>query len=87
MTPNGFITKIFTIQINELRLRHVIFGLDGKYIPKQGWTGPLGKLLGTVDSLDINWEFKSFPDLVNIIEIPEVVVKNMSTDQKTATNS
>ena len=87
MTPNGFITKIFTIHINELPLRHVIFGLDGKYIPKQGWTGPLGKLLGTVDSLDINWEFKSFPDLVNIIEIPEVVVKNMSTDQKTATNS
>ena len=33
------------IQINELPFIHLVIALDGEEIPKQGWTGPLGKLL------------------------------------------
>ena len=69
------------IHINELPLRHLIIQIDGKYIPKQGWTGPLGKLLSKVHDLEINWDFTPFPD-IDIIELPDDIVKNLSTDQK-----
>ena len=70
------------IHINELPLRHLVITIDGKYIPKQAWTGPIGKLLEKVNTLEINPEFTPFPELVDIISIPEDIAKKMSTDQK-----
>ena len=46
--------NICMIHINELPLRHLIIQIDGKYIPKQGWTGPLEKLISKVHDLEIN---------------------------------
>ena len=74
--------NVCMIHINELPLRHLVITIDGKYIPKQGWTGPIGKLLEKVNTLEINPEFTPFPELVDIISIPEDIAKKMSTDQK-----
>ena len=41
----------------------------------------LGKPLSKVHDLEINWDFTPFPD-IDIIELPDDIVKNLSTDQK-----
>ena len=66
------------IHINELLLQHLIIQIDGKYSPDQGWTRPLEKLLSKVHDLEINGDFTIFP----IIELPDKIVKNLSTNQK-----
>ena len=42
--------KVCMIHIKELPLRHLVTTIDGKYIPKQGWRGPIGKLLEKVNT-------------------------------------
>ena len=34
--------------------------LDGKYIPKPGWTGPIGKLLEKINNLKIISTFPAY---------------------------
>lgn len=70
------------IHINELPLRHLIEKLDGPFIPRSGFTGPIGKLLHKIDDLEVNYSFKALPDTNKIRELPEYIVNQMSTDQK-----
>ena len=71
---------ICCLHCNELLLRHVISKLDGKTTSKDGFSGPIGKLLAKVDSMERNYNFKPIPGLEELLDIPQDIVKNMSTD-------
>ena len=73
---------ICMIHVNELPLRCLIIKLDGPYISKSGWTGPIGKLLERVDEIKVNPDFIPFADVEDLIKLPEEVVCKLSTDQK-----
>ena len=62
----------------QLLLRHVISKLDGKSTSKDGFKGPIGKLLAKVNSMKRNYEFEAIPALEELLAISQDVVKNMS---------
>ena len=66
---------------NELPLRHLIEKLDGKTSSKDGFTGPLGKLLPMVNNMTRVYQAKPIPGLKTLLDIPDSVVSGMSTDQ------
>ena len=65
---------------NELPLRHLIEKLDGKTSSKDGFTGPIGKLLSKVIELEVNPEFEALPDGEDLPVLSQEVVKSLSTD-------
>ena len=71
---------IWCLHCNELLLRHVISKLDGKTTSKDGFSGPIGKLIAKVNSMERNYNFKPIPGLEELLDIPQDIVKNMSTD-------
>ena len=71
---------ICCLHCNELLLRHVISKLDGKTTSKDGFSGPIGKLLAKVNSMERNYNFKPIPGLEELLDIPQDSVKKMSTD-------
>ena len=73
--------SICMLHINELPLRHLVEKLDGATTSRDGFTGPIGKLLSKVHDLPINYEFKAMPGGEDLILLPEDVVKSLSTDQ------
>ena len=73
---------ICLIHINELPFRHLMIKLDGKYIPKSGWTGPIGKLIEKINTMIINPTFPALADTNDIREIPSEIADKLSTDQK-----
>ena len=74
--------SICMIHINELPLRHLISNLDGTTNSSVGYSGPIGKLLSKVNELSVNYNFKAMPGGMDLIYLPENIVKNLSTDQK-----
>ena len=52
---------VCNIHTLELPLRHLITGLDGPTTSKDGYQGPVGKLLSTVESMDYNPSFRAMP--------------------------
>ena len=52
---------ICMIHCNELPLRHLMSKLDGKTNSKEGWTGPIGKLLPKVNEMERNYSFDPIP--------------------------
>ena len=71
---------ICMIHTNELPLRHLIVSIDGKTSSKDGFTGPIGKLLSQVDDMERNYEFPPIEGLEELIDIPQDIVNSMSTD-------
>ena len=65
---------------NELPLRHLIEKVDGKTNSKDGFIGPIGKLLGKVMEMEINPDFEALPGGEDLYPLSEEVVKNMCTD-------
>ena len=70
---------ICQLHTNKLCLRHLFQRLDGKTNSKTGWSGPLGKLLKSVDSLERNYDFKMI--CLGLIDLPPEVKSDISTDQ------
>ena len=64
----------------------MIIKLDGKYIPKSGWTGPIGKLLQKINQLKRLSTFPALADTNEIREMPPEIVQTLSTDQKNSYN-
>ena len=62
----------------------MIIKLDGPYIPKSGWTGPIGKLMEKVCELETNCNFTPFKDTASLVHLPDDIIDGLSTDQKTA---
>ena len=55
--------------------------LDDKTNSKTGWSGPPGKLLKFVQSMQRNYSFKKVSHGPELIELPPEVLKDLSTDQ------
>lgn len=70
---------ICVLHTNELPLRHLITSLDGKTSSKDGFSGPIGKLLSHVNTMPRK-SFEAIPGTEELIELPEKVLKDMSTD-------
>ena len=66
--------------MNELPLRHLIESLDGKTTSKDGFSGPIGKMLSRVNTMSQKSSFEAITGTEELIELPEKVVKDMSTD-------
>lgn len=75
------IWSICMIHLNELPLRHLIESLDGKTDSSNTYKGEIGKLLPKVNELPINYQFKPLPGGEDLIELPDDIVKSLSTDQ------
>ena len=73
---------ICMIHLNELPLRHLIENLDGKTCSADKFKGEIGKLLPKVDQFPINYNFKALPDEDDLIDLPDHIVKSLSTDQQ-----
>jgi hypothetical protein len=73
---------ICMLHSNELFLRHLIEGVDGPTSSSTGFVGPVGKCLSDVNKMEYNPQFKALPDGESYVDIPETIIKNMSTDQK-----
>ena len=71
---------ICMIHINELPLRHLVETLDGKTSSKGGFMGPIGRKLPEVNLMTKNSEFPPIPFLEPLSDLPEDIVKNISTD-------
>jgi hypothetical protein len=72
---------ICQLHTNELMLRSLIEKLDGKSSSKTGFSGPLGKLLPKVKHMKPSYTFKKIDLGPGLIELPEEVVRDLSTDQ------
>ena len=70
------------IYINELPLRHLILNIDGTTNSRVGYSCPIAKLLSKVNELSVNYNFKAMPAGMDLIYLPENIVKNLSTDKK-----
>ena len=73
---------ICCLHTNELTLRHLIHDLDGPTSSKDGFTGPVGRLLPKVEEMPFNPGFEALPGGEDLPPLSEEVVKGMSTDQK-----
>ena len=65
---------------NELKLKHLIESLDGPTSSKDGFTGPVGKLLAHVNDLEVNYQFKALPGGEDLVHLDEDTIKNLTTD-------
>ena len=73
---------ICNLHTNELPLRHLIADLDGPTSSKDGFTGPVGKLLPKVEQMPFDPNFEALPGGEDLLPLSDTVVKGMSTDQK-----
>lgn len=59
----------------------MIIKLDGPYTHKSGFSGPIGKLFEKVSDIPVNFGLKALQE-ENIAELPEDIVRKLSTTQK-----
>ena len=70
--------SICMIHTNQLPLRHLISQLDGPTNSRDGFTGPIGKLLKTVNTMKVTDSFPPIVATTNLAEIPDYI-KNCYT--------
>ena len=75
---------ICMLHTNELPPRHLISTMEGPTLSGKGFTGPVCSLLTKVEDMEYNPKFRALSSGEAIIEIPDNVLKEMSTDQKTS---
>ena len=73
---------VCNIHTLELLLKHLISSIDGPTSSKDGYTGTVGKLLSSVETMKYNPNFRALPSGEEFIQIPDEVVAKMSTDAK-----
>ena len=66
----------------ELLLKHLITGLDGPTTSKDGFQGPVCKLLSSVEQMEFNPDFELINGGEDLILKPDHILQNMSTDAK-----
>ena len=72
------------LHTNELPLCHLITALDGKSSGENTLSGPLGRVLPTVTSLDFDPTFPPLKIGPGLVELHEEVVDDLTTDQSYA---
>ena len=70
------------LHINELHQRSLNENLDGPTSSDTGFSGPLGKALEKVSTLELNPAFESIVTSEDLPPMPDEVAKDLSTDQK-----
>ena len=70
------------LHTNELPLCHLIAITDGPTSSDKGFTGDVCSLLSKVQDMEYDPGFKAMPKGETLINIPETILKTMSTDQK-----
>ena len=70
------------LHTNELPLRHLITSIDGPTSSDTGFAGPVCSLLASVNDMQYNEDFKRLPGGEDLLEIPENILVNMSSDQQ-----
>ena len=70
------------LHTNELPLRHLMEELDGKTSSDHSFTGPVGKLLEQVTSLEINPNFHAVTIGLPLVDLEQNIIDDLSTDQK-----
>ena len=74
------------LHLNELHYRAVFTALDGKSSSGGTWTGPAGKLIPKLKKkqLEFNDDFEAIPGTEDgaLVELPEDVLNDLSSDQK-----
>ena len=65
---------------NKLPLRHLIEKVDGKTSSKDGFTGPIGKLLSSVGDMEVNYDFRPLPGGEDLPPLPPEILKEQCTD-------
>ena len=65
---------------NEWKVKHLIEALDGPTNSKDGFTGPVGKLLSRVNDLPVNYNFRALPGGEEYIILTEEIAKKLTTD-------
>ena len=73
---------ICQVHTNELPLRHLIEKLDGKTTSRDGFSGPICKMLSTVNTVERKLTFPAIPLLEPLVDIPDKIVAEMSQDAK-----
>jgi hypothetical protein len=73
---------ICVIHTHELPLRHAIIKLDGETSSDSGFKGPVCSMLPKIHEMEYDPNFKTVSGGPDLIEIPEPILKEMSTDQK-----
>ena len=73
---------ICQLRTDKLPLRHLINDLDGPTASNNTFTGPLGKALSDVESLEYNPKFKPIKDCPDIPDLSQDVIDHLSTDQQ-----
>jgi hypothetical protein len=71
---------VCNIHTLELLLSHLISSIDGPTSSKDGYTGNVGKLLSSVETMKYNPNFSALPSGEEFIHITDEVVEKMSTD-------
>ena len=70
---------ICMLHTNELGLRHLIKILDGNTSSKTGISGPLGKMLGKVNDMEPDFDFKKIDIGSEMLELPHKVMTSQET--------
>lgn len=65
---------------NEIKIKHLIEALDGPTSSKDGFTGPVCKLLSRVNFMPVNFNFRPLPDGEDLLYLTEEQTKQLTTD-------
>ena len=65
---------------NRLKVKHLIEAMDGPTNNKDGFTGPVGKLLSRVNDLPVNYNFRALPGGEEYIILTEEQAKKLTTE-------
>ena len=79
---------ICALHTNELPLRHLMIDLDGKSVSDNKFSGPIGKLILSV--LELPVLTGELPDIgvpINLIDLDDNIMNDLSADQKYCTRS
>lgn len=70
------------LHANELPLKNLILKLDGKTTGRNSFSGPIGKAIEQISRPTIIADFKPFKGSQKLEQLPVVVYKKLSNDQK-----
>ena len=74
--------SVCDLHSNELGLRHLFQKVDGPKTGNNSFKGHIGKSLGSIENLQWNESFVPIKEGPEPINMPEHILKDLSTDQK-----